>query len=112
MISVVTASVDAGDRRRRLRLAVAAASVLAAAAGSVLLAIGGHGERATTHGLTATLHLPGHPNFAVAGPNALWVSTFRSYANPNLIPSGQLLREPPGVRRARSLGCEACASGR
>jgi hypothetical protein len=92
MISAVTAPLDAAGRRRRLRAAVVVASVVVAAAGSVLLAIGGHGDRATTRGLTATLHLPGHPDFAVAGPNAVWVSTFRSYANPNLTPSGQLLR--------------------
>lgn len=92
MISAVTAPLDAAGRRRRLRAAVVVASVVVAAAGSVLLATGGHGERATTRGLTATLHLPGHPDFAVAGPNGLWVSTFRSYANPNLTPSGQLLR--------------------
>jgi hypothetical protein len=92
MMSSVTARLDAGDWRRRMRVAVVVVSIAVAAAGVVVLATNGPGQRATTRGLTATLHLPGHPDFAVAGPNALWVSTFRSYANPNLTPSGQLLR--------------------
>jgi hypothetical protein len=81
-----------GNRRRRLRVAVVVVSLAAAAAGSVLIATTSPGQRTTTRGLTTTLHLPEHPNFAVAGSNALWVSTFGSPANPNLTPTGQLLR--------------------
>jgi streptogramin lyase len=56
------------------RIAVVVASVVAAAVGSVLLATRHSGEKATTRGITATLHIPGHPGSAVAGSDALWVA--------------------------------------
>jgi hypothetical protein len=92
MIGAVTAQLNPAGRRRRLRAAVVVVSLAAAAAGSVLLATTGSVQQATTRGLTATLHLPGHPDFALASANTLWVSTFDSYSNPNLTPRGQLLR--------------------
>ena len=93
MISTVKAHSHPARRRLRLRVAVIAISVAAAATGSILLATsGGPGEHATTRGLTATLHLPGHPQFAVAGPTALWVTATGSSARPNVTSTGQLLR--------------------
>ena len=61
--------------RRRLRIAIVIASLAAAIAGSVVLATNGSEERATTRGVTATLHTPGLPEFAAAGPTTLWIST-------------------------------------
>ena len=73
--SVNTATLVAHDSsRRRFRIAVIAASVVAAIAGSVLLATRDSGEKATTRGITATLPVPGHPGSVVAGPDALWVA--------------------------------------
>jgi streptogramin lyase len=62
------------SRRRRFRIAVVAGSVVAAVAGSVLLATHDFSEKATTRGVTATLHLPGHPGAVIAGADALWVA--------------------------------------
>ena len=51
------------------------ASVVAALAGSVLLATRDSGETTTTtRGITATLPVPGHPGSIAAGPDALWVA--------------------------------------
>jgi hypothetical protein len=61
--------------RRRLRIAVVIASLAAAVAGSIGLATNGSEERATTRGVTATLHTPGLPEFAAAGLTTLWIST-------------------------------------
>ena len=73
--SVNTATLVAHDSsRRRFRIAVIAASVVAAIAGSVLLATRDSGEKATTRGITAPLPVPGHPGSVVAGPDALWVA--------------------------------------
>ena len=47
--------------QRRFRIAIIAASVVAALAGSVLLATRDSGEKATTRGITATLPVPGTP---------------------------------------------------
>ena len=92
MMSRVEAQPDPPERRLRLRVAVVAVSLAAAVAGSVLLATrDGAGERSTTSGLLATLHLPGRPQFAVATPNALWVTTTGSTAKPNVTTTGQLL---------------------
>jgi streptogramin lyase len=91
-MSAMPSPLTPGSRRRRLRAAIVVVSLAGAVAGSVLIATATPGRPATTRGLTATLRLPGRPNFAVAGPGALWVSTFRSNANPNLTPTGQLLR--------------------
>jgi hypothetical protein len=60
--------------QRPFRIAVIAASVVAAFAGSVLLATRDSGEKATTRGITATLPVPGHPGSVAAGRDALWVA--------------------------------------
>src|SRR5205823_10323723 len=59
---------------RRFRLAVVVASVVVAIVGSVLLARHHSGEKVTTQGVTATLHVPGHPGWVAAGPDALWLA--------------------------------------
>ena len=70
-----TATTPARDSRvRRFRVAVVAASVVGAIAGSVLLATRDSGEKATTRGVTAALPVPGHPGSIAAGPDALWVA--------------------------------------
>ena len=53
--------------QRRFRIAIVAASVVAALAGSVLLATRDSGEKATTRGITATLPVPGHPGSVAVG---------------------------------------------
>jgi DNA-binding beta-propeller fold protein YncE len=63
-----------GDVHRRFRLAVVVASVVAAIVGSVLLATYHSGEKVTTRGVTATLHVPGHPGWVAAGSDALWLA--------------------------------------
>ena len=67
MISTVTTT---GSRagRRRMRTAIIVASLLVAVAGSIVLLTSGPTEQATTKGVTATLHLPGSPDFAVVHP--------------------------------------------
>ena len=59
---------------RRFRLTVVVASVIVAAGGSVWLITHRSSEKVTTRGVTATLRLPGHPGWAAAGRNALWVA--------------------------------------
>jgi YVTN family beta-propeller protein len=59
---------------RRFRLAVVVASMVTAIVGSVLLVTHHAGEQATTRGVTATLRIPGHPGWAAAGRDALWVA--------------------------------------
>jgi YVTN family beta-propeller protein len=59
---------------RRFRLAVVLASIVAATVGSVLLATHHSGENVTTHGVTATLRVPGHPSWIAAGRDALWLA--------------------------------------
>jgi len=72
---VNTATLQARDSsQRRFRIAVIAASVAAALAGSVLLATRDSGVKATTRGITATLSVPGHPGSVAAGGDALWVA--------------------------------------
>jgi YVTN family beta-propeller protein len=56
----------------RLRVMVVAASVVAAIAGSAVLATRDSGEQVTTRGVTATLRVPGHPGPLTAGADALW----------------------------------------
>src|SRR2546421_6644479 len=56
------------------RIAVVVVTVIAAVAGSVLLATRDSGEKATTRGITATLPVPGHPGSVAAGRDALWVA--------------------------------------
>jgi YVTN family beta-propeller protein len=58
----------------RFRLAVVAASAVAAIVGSVLLATHHSGGNVTTRGVTATLHVPGHPGWVAVGRDALWLS--------------------------------------
>jgi hypothetical protein len=86
-------SVDRPARRHsRQRLAIVALTVIAAVAGSVILATSGTDPKATTRGLTATLHLPARPTFAVADQDALWVATYGAHAGPNSTSRGSLLR--------------------
>jgi virginiamycin B lyase len=63
-----------GSTHHRFRLAVVVASVVAATAGSVLLATHHSGENVTTRGVTATLRVPGHPGWVAAGRDALWLA--------------------------------------
>ena len=79
-------------RRRRLRIAVVVASLAAAIAGSIVLATNGSEERATTRGVTATLHTPGLPEFAAAGPTTLWISTRGRNAPSNGFTWGRLVQ--------------------
>ncbi len=48
--------------------------MIAAIAGSILLATHHSREKVTTRGVTATLRVPGHPGWVAAGPNALWLA--------------------------------------
>jgi len=50
------------------------ATVVAAIAGSAVLALRHSGNETTTLGVTATLPVPGHPEALVAGPDAVWVA--------------------------------------
>lgn len=77
--------------QKRARIAIVAGSLAVAAIGSVLLATSGSREKSTTRGLTATLHVPGHPQFAVADQNALWVSTYGA-TRTNVNATGRLVR--------------------
>jgi hypothetical protein len=79
-------------RRSRQRLAIVALTVIAAVVGVVILATSGADPAATTRGLTATLHLPARPTFAVADQGALWVATYGPHAGPNSTSRGSLLR--------------------
>jgi streptogramin lyase len=62
------------SRRGRFRIAVIAASVAAAVAGTVLLAMRHSGPTTTTVGVTANLPVTGHPGALIAGSDALWVA--------------------------------------
>ena len=68
--------------RRRFRLIVVVASVLAAAVGSLVLATRDPGEKATTRGITATLRVPGHPGPVAASADVLWVALNGDPARP------------------------------
>jgi virginiamycin B lyase len=59
---------------RRFRLVVVVVSVVAAVAGSVVLATRGSSSDVTTRGVTATLRAPRHPGSVAAGEDALWVA--------------------------------------
>jgi virginiamycin B lyase len=74
---------------RRFRIGIVAASVVAAIAGSVLLATRGSGEKVTTRGIAATLRVPGHPGWVAAGPDALWFT---------LADAGPPIRDRPLLR--------------
>jgi DNA-binding beta-propeller fold protein YncE len=78
------------SRRRRFRIAVVAVSVAIAVAGSVLLAMRDSSERATTLGVAATLHVPGHPGAVIAGADALWVALSADSQKP--VGGGRLVR--------------------
>ena len=64
MINTVTTT-DSTTRRRRARTAIIVGSLLVAVAGLIALLTSGPAEQATTKGVTATLHLPGSPDFAL-----------------------------------------------
>src|SRR3954453_15776146 len=72
-------------RRRRLRIAVVTASVVAAVVGSALLVTRDSGERTTTLGGAATLPGPGPPEAVIAGSDALWVGLQRPAGDQALI---------------------------
>jgi len=59
---------------RRFRTAVVVASVVAAIVGSLVLVTHHSGETVTTRGVTATLHIAGHPGWVAAGRDALWLA--------------------------------------
>lgn len=59
---------------RRFRLAVVVASVVAAIVGSLLLVTHRSDVKVTTRGVTATLHIPGHPGWVAPGRDALWLA--------------------------------------
>jgi hypothetical protein len=61
------------SRPSRFRIVVVV-SVVAATAGSLLLAMRGHGDKTTTRDITATLAVPGHPGVLAAGSGGLWVA--------------------------------------
>jgi hypothetical protein len=90
MIGTVTTRGTSG--RRRARTAIIAGSLLVALAGLIALLTRGSTLQATTRGVTATLHLPGSPDFAAFTPDGLWVSIHGSDAKQNTEPSGRLLR--------------------
>src|SRR5438552_8541267 len=56
------------------RIAVVVVTVIAAVAGSVLLATRDTGEKVTTRGITARLPVSGHPGWMAVGPDAIWVA--------------------------------------
>jgi streptogramin lyase len=58
----------------RFRIAIVLVSVVVAIAGSVLLATRASSDQTTTRGVTASLHVNGHPGAVVAGPDGLWVA--------------------------------------
>ena len=75
MNGVIATSAPARDAtHHRFRLAVVAASIVAAIVGTVLLATHHSGDGVTTRGVTATLHVPGHPGWVAVGRDALWLS--------------------------------------
>ena len=59
---------------RRLRLAVVAASLVVATAGSIVLVTHDSGRKVTTRGVAATLSVSGHPGWVAAGRDALWLA--------------------------------------
>jgi DNA-binding beta-propeller fold protein YncE len=61
------------SRNRRFRIAVVLVSVVAAAAGSVALAMRDSSEKTTRTGVALALSVPGHPGAVVAGSDELWV---------------------------------------
>jgi streptogramin lyase len=99
MINTVTTT-DHDAARHRVRTAIIVASLLVAAAGSILLVTSGPSEQATTKGVTATLHLPQSPDFALVTPGGLWVSTHGSAAKQNTALSGELLHINPATGTA------------
>lgn len=74
-MDAVTASTTSRSARRRwFRIGVIAASLTAVAVGSVILATRASNEKTTTSGITATLHLPGHPHWLAVTKDGLWLS--------------------------------------
>lgn len=76
IIEAVNASSALARRltRRSFRLGVVLVSVVAAIAGSVLLATRDAGEEVTKEGVTATLQVASHPGWVVAGRDAVWLA--------------------------------------
>jgi len=64
-----------GFGTRRLRLAVAAVSIAAAAIGVALVFTRSDHGTTSTSSVAATLRVPGLPNAVAAGPDALWVAS-------------------------------------
>jgi len=62
------------SKNRRFRIAVVLVSVVAAAAGSIALAMRDSSEKTTRLGVALTLPVPGHPGAVVPGPDGLWVA--------------------------------------
>jgi hypothetical protein len=73
---IVTTPVESAHEpaRRRFRLFVVVASVIAAAVGSVVLAIHDSTETATARAAAATFRLPGHPGAVSGGRGVLWIA--------------------------------------
>ena len=81
--------------RGRLRMAVIAASVVAAVVGSLLLSMRDSDAKTTTDGITATLQVPGHPGSVVAGSDGVWVALSGDAQKP--AGDGSLLRLDPAT---------------
>jgi hypothetical protein len=95
MIGTVTTRGTSG--RRRARTAIIAGSLVVALAGLIGLLTRGSTLQATTRGVTATLRLPGSPDFAAFTPNGLWVSIHGLDVKQNTEPSGRLVRINPAT---------------
>jgi hypothetical protein len=74
----------------RSSIAVGVAVLVAATAATLALAIRGSSDDATTHGVTATLHLPSHPGWIATGRDELWVAVNPGAGPP--VRRGALLR--------------------
>jgi hypothetical protein len=91
-MSAVTADRHPASRRS-VRVAVVIVTLAAAAVGAVVFATDSGRDSATSQGLTATLHLPGTPDFVLATPTSLWVSTSTtSPSSANQVNNGALLQ--------------------
>lgn len=112
-VRVATSAASAREpAHRRVRLAVVIASVVAAAAGSLVLATRDSAQKTTTRGITATLRVPGHPGAVVAAGGVLWVAL--SGDPRSAVTDRPLLRLGPtgNVVQAVRLGGEASTLGR
>jgi len=73
---IVTTPVESAHEpaHRRFRLFVVVASVIAAAVGSVVLAVHDSTKTATARAAAATFRLPGHPGAVAGGHGVLWIA--------------------------------------